>query len=159
MLLKNIFSRVMWSVFCCSCFCFDMSSNKNLFLWEPSHTDAEKGPTIERPKRLFMSCVKSPQHLPRGLITALGEEAKGKGTDTSLPQSLICLTPSRALVHCGERECVSLCQSNRSHDHLTSLLFLFTPSRERKGGGFLSIGRQWIHCMFHTYHVNISTVT
>lgn len=53
-----------------------------------------KGGQLLKGLKDSLSCVKSPQHLPRGLINSFKRGGKRKRTDTLLLQSHICLTPS-----------------------------------------------------------------
>lgn len=132
----------MWSAFCCRCFCFDMSSNRNLFHCEFSHTDTER---VER-KTAFELCevVFALSIFPEASLQ-LQEEAKGERGDTSLLQSLICLTPShppftpspwrKRAARRGPREFTSFSQLGHVIIYLLGAFYSLLPSRERRGRG------------------------
>lgn len=92
---------------------------------ELSHTNAERGPTVEMPKRLSEPCEEPSTSSPRPhYIWAKRRQQR----DSPLLQPLICLTPSHPLP--GERT------------PLTSWLFLLAPTLWRSGRGEVIVYRR-----------------
>lgn len=121
-----------------------MSSNRNLILWELSHTDTEKGPTIERPQRLFELCEEPSASSPRPHYRL--EDGRRKETHRHLTPSIthlfILFTPTihYSLFPREEWESnkpkIALSRSL----NLSTLSVRYSTTRETMEGTYMSIG-------------------